>query len=76
MSNYSRSLGAALNDAKTIHAGRLEARKAIARRAWEGGNATLTEVAQAAGAEQATVRRWAKDGGWIGTPKSGRAGEW
>lgn len=45
-----------------------QTRRDAARRAWEGGEASLKEIAAAAKADPKTVKRWAMEGNWAGGP--------
>lgn len=61
-----------LAEARSRHAADEAHRKAIAKRAWEGGEATVKEIAQAARADPKTVRKWALEENWRGGSR-GRA---
>lgn len=54
----------ALAQNRTLRQQKDAARKEAARRAWEGGEATLEEIAALVRADRKTVKRWAREGGW------------
>lgn len=62
--NSTKLRDAELGGMREVMARELEASKQTARRAYEGGEMTVRDIASLVGADVQAVKRWVREGGW------------